>query len=118
MNGIRKVGGVLLVVLGLAMGSSLLQAQSVPGESTFKANCVLCHGVDGKANTPLAKQLNAPDLTSPKVQSQPDALLKQIISEGKNNMPSFKGQLQPDEITQVLSYIRKLGKAKKAGSGK
>jgi mono/diheme cytochrome c family protein len=104
------------------MGSSLSLAQSSakssPGESTFKANCVLCHGVDGRANTPLAKQLNAPDLTSAKVQSQPDALLKQIISDGKNNMPSFKSQLQPDDIAQVLSYVRKLGKGKKAGSGK
>jgi mono/diheme cytochrome c family protein len=56
----------------------------------------------------MGKSLKVVDLTSKEVQSQSDADLIHVISEGKNNMPPFKGSLNKDEITNVVRYLRTL----------
>ena len=78
------------------------------GAATFKAKCVVCHGADGKGETPTGKSLQARDLGSTEVQSQSDADLAAIITNGKGQMPSFDGKLTPDQIKDVVKYIRTL----------
>lgn len=87
-------------------------AKSSPGKTTFEARCILCHGSDGTANTNLGKQLGARDLHTREAQKLSDAEMKQLISEGKGNMPPFAAQLSSDEIAQVVKYVRQFGKKK------
>ncbi|MGO9211339.1 MAG: c-type cytochrome [Terriglobales bacterium] len=82
-------------------------------KSTFKLQCSSCHGQNGAADTSIGKSLNAADLRSPEVQKQSDAQLAQVISQGKNNMPSFSDSLTPDQIRALVAYIRKLAKSPK-----
>jgi len=70
----------------------------------------MCHGQDGKADTPVGKAVKAPDLLSPLVQKKTDAELTEIIENGKQKMPSFKAKLKPEQVRDLVAYIRKLAK--------
>jgi mono/diheme cytochrome c family protein len=104
-----------LMLLIFIAGNSLIaqQSGSSSGASTFKSKCVLCHGVDGSGNTPLGKQLQAANLRSKDVQKLSDAELQKAVHDGQANMPAFADQLSDAEISQVVKYVRSLGKAKK-----
>ncbi|HZP17866.1 MAG TPA: c-type cytochrome [Terriglobales bacterium] len=80
------------------------------GKTIFTSKCALCHGADGKAQTPMGKTLKIADFHSPDVQNKSDAELKGIITNGKNKMPAFKGKLTDAQAGDVVAYIRELGK--------
>jgi len=105
-----------LVILLFAAGASLIAQESgkaSSGQAIFKSKCVLCHGADGRGNTPLGKQLQAANLGSKEVQKLSDEKLRQIIHDGQANMPSFADQLSTEEINHVLRFVRSLGKTAK-----
>jgi mono/diheme cytochrome c family protein len=99
---------IFMFFAALALPSSL-PAQN-DAAKTFKANCTLCHGDDGGANTPTGKALKAKDLRSDEVQKQTDAQLAAIISKGRAKMPAFGSKFSPDLITALVAYIRQLPK--------
>jgi mono/diheme cytochrome c family protein len=98
----------LAVMLGLSFAA---QAQS-GAEATYKAKCAMCHGAEGKGDSPMGKKLNIRDLGSPEVQKQTDAELTTIVTKGKGKMMPFEGKLTADQIGQLVAYIRELGKKK------
>jgi cytochrome c6 len=100
----------VVVVVVAVTGSTPLAAQD--GPTLYKTKCAMCHGADGKGETPMGKKLNIRDLGSPEVQKQTDAELTTIISKGKGKMPPFEGKLTAEQIGQVLAHIRELGKTK------
>ncbi len=102
--------GLTLLLLPPTSAASSQPANSA-GTAVFKANCVSCHGEDGRG-TMVGKSLQAPDLHSSDVQKLADAQLVQAITQGKGNMPAFGTRLKPDEIDAVVKYVRALGKAK------
>jgi mono/diheme cytochrome c family protein len=97
---------VLLVPLGFPCG---LRAQN-DAAKVFKANCTLCHGEDGSADTPTGKALKARDLRSDEVQKQTDTELAAVISKGRGKMPAFGAKYSPDMINALVAYIRQLAK--------
>ncbi len=116
MKSVRS-GCFLLVILVLVISPALGQApKASAGQAIFKAKCTLCHGTDGTGKTTLGQQLKASDLRSVDVQKQPDAALKEIITHGKSNMPGFESQLSGDDLSDVLTYVRQLGKKAKTVS--
>ncbi len=83
-----------------------------PGHKVFeKAKCYVCHGQDATGNTPAGKALGARDLHSAEVQKLSDDELRAVISKGKGKMPPFGGSLSPEEITQLIGFIRTLAKS-------
>ena len=76
----------------------------------YKTNCVLCHGPDGSGSTPSGKALHAKDLASSEVQKNSDEDLAETIAKGKNKMPAFEKKVKPEEIHQLVAYIRALAK--------
>ena len=98
----------LLIVNAFVLAASPAAGEDTPtGASVFKAKCVTCHGQDG-SGTAVGKSLQVADLRSPAVQSKSDAELSQAISDGKGNMPGFKGNITDDEIHAVLANVRTL----------
>ncbi len=83
-----------------------------PGKELYAANCQICHQDTGKGGrvTVDGKNLKPIDLTSDKMKKHDDAKLADHISEGApdDGMPAFKDKLKPDEIKQIVQYIRKL----------
>ena len=109
-NALPALLTAILIVVVAVSGSTPLAAQD--GPTLFKTKCAMCHGADGKGETPMGKKLNIRDLGSPDVQKQTDAELTTIISKGKGKMPASEGKLTAEQIGQVLAHIRELGKKK------
>jgi cytochrome c6 len=98
-----------LAIMALAIWSAAaLQAQD--GAATYKSKCLMCHGADGAGKTPMGEKQGAKDLKSDVVQKQTDALLTQSIAKGKNKMPPYAEKLKPEEIKQLVAFIRALKK--------
>ena len=85
----------------------------------FRNNCARCHGADGRADTPLGRTYQTPDLTDPewwrknaKITSA--ASLISIVTRGKGGMPAFGKKLKRSEIRLLVSYARKFKKQRAA----
>ncbi len=105
---VRLGGAALVMALGL-LWSSPVQAE--PAAATFKTKCAICHSPDGSGSGPTGKALGVPDLRSDVVQKLSDAELLGVVTNGKNNkMPSYKDKLSADQIKDLVSVIRDLGK--------
>ncbi|WP_219836555.1 menaquinol-cytochrome c reductase cytochrome b/c subunit [Paenibacillus sp. R14(2021)] len=73
---------------------------------TQKAQCVACHGADLKGN----ESSGIPSLHG--IGDEFDkAQLVDIVTNGKNNMPSFKDKLTTEEIDQLTTWLAKQKKA-------
>lgn len=98
---------VFLAVVSLAALHGQLNADTSArsaAKATFGAKCAMCHGADG-AGSQVGKTMNVPDLRSPAIQKTADTQLADVIANGKNGMPSFKGSLSADEIRGLVGYI-------------
>jgi cytochrome c6 len=102
-----------LGLLFLVSASAMAGGAEKSGAAIFKSKCGLCHGADGAGNTALGKQLQAANLRSKDVQKKSDAELHKVVHDGNGNMPPFADQLRDDEISQVIQYVRGLGKTTK-----
>jgi cytochrome c6 len=87
--------------------SPAVAEDSAAGASVYKSKCVTCHGQDG-GGTSVGKSLQVADLRSEEVQKKSDADLIQAVSEGKGNMPGFKGDITDDEIHAAVAFVRTL----------
>jgi cytochrome c6 len=94
-----------LLLITMLAANPAASADNAAGAAVYKSKCVTCHGADG-GGTPVGKSLKVADLRSAAVQSRSDAELTLVISDGKNNMPGFKGTVSDDEITAVLAHVR------------
>jgi mono/diheme cytochrome c family protein len=98
---------VAILVICITMAPSPAAGQgNTAGADVYKAKCATCHGQDGSGNTPVGKSLQVADLRSAAVQSKSDTELTQSVTEGKNNMPGFKGNITDDEIHAVVTFVR------------
>jgi cytochrome c oxidase cbb3-type subunit 3 len=108
----RRISLLLVIGAALVMGSISQQAAEKPdGGEIFRANCAMCHGVDGKGFTAL----KTPDFTSAKWQaSVKDSQILDTIKHGKKGtpMPAFSSRLSEKEILAVLRQVRAFGKKK------
>ena len=73
-----------------------------------KQNVPPVTGADGKGETAMGKKFGLKDLASPEVQKMSDAELTAIIADGKDKMPSYKKSLKPEQIKELVAYIRSL----------
>lgn len=82
------------------------------GRAHFADHCALCHGNDGKGQTPLGKGLypRPPDLTAAATQRLSDGELFAIIEDGVRftGMPAFGVEGAPDPSWHLVTFIRHL----------
>jgi mono/diheme cytochrome c family protein len=82
-------------------------------------DCAMCHGTDGDGKGDLAEQmkLNLKDWRDAvSLKEMTDGELNYIIAKGKGKMPAGAEQMKPDEIWNMVSYVRSFGG--KSGSAK
>ena len=103
-----------IVTTGCALaGLTLLSATVRAGtaaEATYKAKCAACHGADGKGETTVGKANKIRDLGSADVQKQSDDEITGIIGNGKGKMPAYGKSLNPEQVKDLVAYIRSLKK--------
>jgi cytochrome c6 len=100
---------ILTIALFLLSSIAIASAEDA-GKNIFTSKCAICHGADASGKTAMGKALNIADLHSAAVQKMSDADLKNVITNGKNKMPAFKGKLTDAQIGDVITYIRSLAK--------
>ena len=104
---------VLMVALVAFLGATQFAKPArsqAGGEALYKTKCAACHGPDGKGETAIGKANKLRDLGSPDVQKQSDDELSGIISGGKGKMPAYGKSLKPEQIKDLVTYIRTLKK--------
>src|SRR5882724_12851552 len=97
--------------LGAAASLGFVLPANNSAASTYKTNCVSCHGQDGRGSA-VGKSLHTADFHSAQVQQQSDAQLANVVAEGRGNMPAFGTRLSKNQIDALVKYTRTLGKAK------
>lgn len=101
-------------------------AESVAqGKIVFAANCLSCHGAEGKGDGPAAKDLlkKPGNLSDPKLWKQLDGALFWKVTEGKAPMPTFEKLVTEENRWNVVNFVRTLapkpsGEEKKADEEK
>ncbi len=82
------------------------------GKRGFRTFCSPCHGNFAEGDSRLRGQFpNPPTLHSDKVRSWPDGNIYQIMTEGRNVMPSYASQIPRDERWAIVLYLRVLQRA-------
>jgi len=83
------------------------------GKQLWSKHCAVCHGKAGAGDGSKAAQLKTPmeDMSTDVVQKQSDGELYYKMSEGRDEMPTFKKKIpDSEELWAVVSYIRTLKK--------
>jgi cytochrome c6 len=109
----KRFAKSLGVFVGIAIASLLVSGAPLhadSGETLFKTKCAACHGPDGKGETAMGKANKLRALGSADVQKQSDDDLAGIISNGKNKMPAYGKSLKPEQVKDLVAYIRSLKK--------
>jgi len=115
----RSFGRIVLpAAIGCLLSPTLAAAagDTNRGEPMYQRYCSGCHGVDGRGGgknfMPHVGPLNKKGHT----ELLDDDYVASIITEGgpafgkSGYMPSFKGTLSPDDITDVIAYVRSLSR--------
>jgi len=89
-------------------------AESVAaGKALFAKHCQSCHGKTGLGDGTKAAQLKTEpgDFSKAAFQSQSDGSIFYKISEGRDDMPSFKKKItDPNDIWNLVNFLRTLKK--------
>ncbi len=96
-----------MILAAVCPASASLQAAD--GAALFKQHCALCHGKDGRADTPAAKKFGAKDLSASKTE---DAEISRQIREGKRDdkgkqlMPPFAEKLSAEDVSALVDKVK------------
>jgi mono/diheme cytochrome c family protein len=81
------------------------------GKELWAKHCQSCHGKKGAGDGTKAAELETEmqDFAKDVVQKQPDGALFYKISEGRDEMPTFKKKIQDEsDIWSLVNYMRTL----------
>ncbi len=97
--------GVIVIATGCVSAASPevdpQDAELVLGRQTYVNSCVSCHGATGAGG--IGNQINTPEILElyPTIEDQIE-----IVTDGRNRMPSFGARLSAEEIRAVVRYSR------------
>ncbi len=76
---------------------------------TYEKNCKLCHGPNGEGGPVKlddGTKLKVPSLREGHALKHPDSDFIKQITKGGDGMPAFGEKLRPDEINDLIRFIR------------
>jgi cytochrome c6 len=89
-------------------------AEFANARANYSANCEACHGPNGDGGVVKIdnKQIKVPALHAEHAIKHTDAEIIDYITNGHEAMPAFKDKLRPEEITELVSFVRKVHQGK------
>ena len=88
-------------------------ASVAAGKALWSTHCTSCHGKTGLGDGSKAAQLKTQpeDLSKATLQAQSDGSLAYKVSDGRDDMPSFKKKLpEQEDIWNLVNFMRSLKK--------
>ena len=85
------------------------------GQKAYGFDCAMCHGKEGAGDGDLAAdmKLKLRDYRDPdSLKGMTDGEIFNIIDKGKGQMSGEEGRMKPEQIWNVVNYVRSLAKAK------
>jgi mono/diheme cytochrome c family protein len=83
------------------------------GKKKYSTECEMCHGKEGAGDGDLAADMHLKlrDYRDPAaLKDLTDSDIYAIINTGKGQMTGEEGRLKPDQIWDVVNYVRSLAK--------
>jgi mono/diheme cytochrome c family protein len=83
--------------------------QFAPMRASFEKNCKLCHGANGEGGPVKLEdgtKLKVPSLREGHALKHPDSDFVKQITKGGDGMPAFGEKLKPEEISDLIRFIR------------
>src|SRR5947209_15192971 len=77
--------------------------------ANFKKNCELCHGANGEGGPVKLEdgtKLKVPNFHEGHALRHPDSDFVKQITKGGDGMPAFKEKLTPEQINDLVRFIR------------
>jgi mono/diheme cytochrome c family protein len=79
------------------------------GKKVYETFCFVCHGASGAGDGPVIPKFpNPPSYASPRVLALSDGEIFRVITHGTAVMPSYAGQIAPDDRWKAVLYVRTL----------
>ncbi|HEX5888899.1 MAG TPA: cytochrome c [Pyrinomonadaceae bacterium] len=77
--------------------------------ANYAKNCEGCHGPEGQGGLAKVdnKQIKVPSLHAEHAIKHTDAEITDFITNGHEEMPAFKDKLRPEEVTELVRFVRK-----------
>jgi hypothetical protein len=83
------------------------------GQALFNTYCIVCHGPNGEGDGSVVPKFpRPPTLQSDKAIGYPDAYIFQMMSIGRNLMPSYASQIAVEDRWTIVHYVRALQRSK------
>ena len=80
-----------------------------PMRATYDKDCKLCHGANGEGGPVKLEdgtKLKVPSLREGHALKHPDSDFLKQITKGGDGMPAFGEKLKPEEINDLIRFIR------------
>jgi mono/diheme cytochrome c family protein len=77
--------------------------------SNYAKNCEACHQQSGEGGLVKVndKQIKVPSLKAEHAKKHTDEQITKMITNGEEAMPAFKDKMKPDEIAEMVRFVRK-----------
>ncbi|MES9946637.1 MAG: c-type cytochrome [Candidatus Thiodiazotropha sp.] len=127
MNLVTQALVLFTLLISVNFTSMANPSPAFEGRKLYISHCMICHGLDGKGNGPLARKLKIePEDLISYVPSKSDYALQKIITGNKTapkslrsghgkiseDMPKWKDVLKQSQITALIAYLRFLSTTK------
>ena len=78
--------------------------------ANYQKHCEGCHGPDATGGLVKVdnKQIKVPSWKSEHAIKHTDDQITKMITNGEEEMPSFKDKMTPQEIAEMVRYVRKI----------
>jgi mono/diheme cytochrome c family protein len=83
--------------------------QFAAARATYEKNCKLCHGANGEGGPVKlddGTKLKVPTFREGHALKHPDSDFVKQITKGGDGMPAFGAKLKPEEINDLIRFIR------------
>ena len=97
LAGVAAAVSLAVIAAGCGGGG---EAQPTTGKGIYVARCATCHGVGGQGGVGPALA----GVVATKYPNIEDQIA--VVTNGKGEMPSWRGDLTPKEIRKVVEYTR------------
>ncbi len=93
---------LLMILLGLAGCGPSEEERLAEGRELYIQECAHCHQIHGEGFA----QVYPPLARNPIVTLYDPSPTIEVVLFGRGSMPSFRNDLGPDELANIISYVR------------